>query len=87
MWITGQVVDVRGRALSGVSIQAFGSGAPGPRTVVTNIQGQYVLQDLRAGVYTITFARTGFSTVERTTTALTSYVTTINARLDRDAES
>ena len=83
MWITGQVVDVCGRALSGVSIQASGSGTPGPRTVVTNLQGHYVLQDLRAGVYRITFARAGFSTVERTISALTSYVATINARLDQ----
>lgn len=88
MWITGQVVDGRGRALPGVSIEAAGPGSSGRRTVVTNTQGHYVLQDLRAGgVYTITFARAGFSTLERTTTALTSYVATINARLQRNDQS
>lgn len=76
-----------GRGLPGVSIEAAGPSTSGRRTVVTNTQGHYVLQDLRAGVYTITFARAGFSTLERTTSALTSYVATINARLQRDPES
>ena len=54
---------------------------------MTDIQGHYVLQDLRAGVYTITFAHAGFSTLERTISTLTSYVATINARLHRHTES
>jgi len=87
MWITGKVVDRYGRALPGVSIDAAVPGTSRRRTVVTNTQGHYVLQDLRAGVYTITFAHAGFSTLERTTNALTSYVSTINARLYRDDES
>jgi len=45
--------------------------------------GQYVLQDLKPGAYTLTFARPGFSKVERQTDALTTYVATINARLHR----
>jgi protocatechuate 3,4-dioxygenase beta subunit len=94
MWITGQVVDDRGQALRDVTIEASGpntaGGAPmaaaavgclGRRAGVTNARGEYVLQDLRPGAYTITFARSGFSTVERKTDALTTYVATINARL------
>ena len=87
MWITGRVVDGGGRALPGVSIEAAGPATAGRRTVVTDIQGHYVLQDLRAGVYVITFAHAGFRTLERRTSTLTSYVATINARLHRDAES
>jgi protocatechuate 3,4-dioxygenase beta subunit len=86
MWITGQVVDDRGRALRDVTIEASGPPAAGRRAGVTNAQGQYVLQDLRPGVYTITFARSGFSTVERKTDALTTYVATINARLQANDE-
>jgi len=81
MWITGQVVDDRGRALPDVAIEASGPHASGRREGVTNAHGHYVLQDLRPGVYTITFARSGFSTLARTTDALTTYVATINARL------
>ena len=81
MWITGQVVDESGRALSGVTIEASGPCAAPRRAVVTNAMGQYVLQDLRPGAYTITFARAGFSKVERKTDALTTYVATVNARL------
>jgi protocatechuate 3,4-dioxygenase beta subunit len=81
MWITGQVVDDRGRALPDVTIEASGPQASGRREGVTNVHGHYVLQDLRPGVYTIRFARSGFSTLERKTDALTTYVATINARL------
>jgi hypothetical protein len=81
MWITGQVVDDRGRALPNVTIEATGPRTAGTRAGVTNTHGHYVLQDLRPGVYTIRFARSGFSTLERKTDALTTYVATINARL------
>ena len=87
MWITGQVVDGYGRALPGVSIEAASTSTAGRRTVISNTRGDYILQDLRAGVYTITFSHAGFGTLERTTCALTSYVATVNARLHRDAES
>jgi len=94
MWITGRVVDDRGQALRDVTIEASGphtaggvrttaaaAGCLGRRAGVTNARGEYVLQDLRPGAYTITFVRSGFSTVERKTDALTTYVATINARL------
>ena len=81
MWITGQVIDDRGRALSDVTIDVSGHHAPRKRGCVTNAHGYYVLQDLRPGAYTITFARSGFATVERKTEVLTTYVATINARL------
>ena len=81
MWITGQVFDDRGRALPDVTIEVSGPHAPPRRAGVTNARGHYVLQDLRPGTYTITFTCSGFSTVERKTDALTTYVATINARL------
>lgn len=74
MWITGQVVDDRGRPLRDVTIEASGACASGSRSTVTNPQGQYVLQDLRPGVYTFRFTRSGFCTFERKTDALRTYV-------------
>ena len=40
MWITGQVVDDRGRALCDVTIEASGPRASGRRAAVTNAQAQ-----------------------------------------------
>ena len=81
MWMTGQIVDDRGRALPGVTVEASGPTVVNTRAVVSDAQGQYVMQDLRPGVYTITFARPGFSTVKRRTVVVSSFVATINAQL------
>jgi hypothetical protein len=81
MWITGQVLDDRGRAVPDVAIEISGEHAHAKRGGVTNAHGHYVLQDLRPGIYTITFTCSGFSTVQRKTDVLTTYVATINARL------
>lgn len=83
MWMTGQVCDDHGCGIPDVKIEVSGERSGVKRAGVTNARGQYVLQDLRPGVYTITFAHTGFSTVERTTDPLTSYVATVNAQLHR----
>lgn len=83
MWITGQVYDDRGCGLPDVTIEVSGERPDVKRASVTNARGQYVLQDLRPGVYTIKFVHQEFSTVERQTDPLTSYVATINAQLQR----
>lgn len=81
MWITGHVIDDHGHPLSAVRIEASGVGCGQRRAVVSNMRGEYVLQDLQPGEHTITFARPGFSTLERKTDVLTTYVATVNARL------
>ena len=81
MWITGHVIDDRGRPLSAVSVEASDPGTGRRRAAVSNVRGEYVLQDLQPGEHTITFARSGFATLERKIDALTTYVATINARL------
>ncbi|HTG89801.1 MAG TPA: carboxypeptidase-like regulatory domain-containing protein [Vicinamibacterales bacterium] len=81
MWITGQIVDDRGRALPGVTIEALGLGAIGRRAAVSNARGLYVMQDLPPGKYTITFTRSGFGTLRRQLDRLSTYVATINACL------
>jgi protocatechuate 3,4-dioxygenase beta subunit len=80
MWITGRVVDDRGGALGGVTIEVSGPPGIGRRAAVSDAQGHYVMQDLRPGAYTITFARPGFLTLHRTD-QLSTFVATINARL------
>lgn len=81
MWITGHVVDDRGQALSGVIVEVFGLGAIGRRAAISNVDGQYVMQDLPPGSYTITFTRSGFATLKRQIDRISNYVATINASL------
>ena len=80
VWITGQIVDDRGRALPGVTVEVAGPTFVARRAAISNSQGRYVMQDLRPGAYTITFARPGFFTLERTT-VVAMFVATINAQL------
>jgi protocatechuate 3,4-dioxygenase beta subunit len=81
MWITGQVFDDGGRALADVTVEASGPPGVSRRVAVSNSGGHYVFQDLRPGIYTITFSRSGFSTLRRHTARLDTFVATINAQL------
>ena len=64
--ITGVVRDASGAVLPGVSVEAASPALIEKiRTVVTGVDGQYRIVDLRPGVYTVTFTLAGFSTVKR----------------------
>jgi carboxypeptidase family protein len=59
--IAGTVYDTSGTALPDVTVQAESSALiEKVRTVVTDGSGQYRIEDLRPGSYTITFIREGF---------------------------
>ena len=52
------------------------------RSVITNGVGQYSIQDLRPGTYSVTFTLPGFNTVKRDGIELTgSFIATVNADL------
>ena len=52
------------------------------RTVVTDGTGQYRVENLRPGTYTVTFALTGFNTVKREGIELAgTFTATIDAQL------
>src|SRR6476660_5635891 len=64
--IAGQVKDVSGAVLPGVTVEASSPVLiEKTRTAVSDGTGQFRIQDLRPGAYTVTFALTGFSTVKR----------------------
>jgi hypothetical protein len=64
--IAGTVTDTTGAVLPGVAVEARSPALIEQlRTGITDDQGQYRIVDLRPGVYTITFALTGFGTVVR----------------------
>jgi hypothetical protein len=72
-----------GAILPGVTVEASSPALiEKVRTVVTNGVGQYSIQDLRPGTYTVTFTLPGFSTVKRDGIELTgSFIATVNGDL------
>src|SRR5580704_3542463 len=81
--IAGLVKDSSGAVLPGVSVEAASPALiEKVRTAFTDGTGQYRIEDLRPGMYTVTFALQGFNTFKREGIELTgSFTATINAEL------
>jgi len=81
--IAGVVRDTTGAVLPGVNVEASSPALiERVRTVTTDEKGQYKIVDLRPGVYTVTFALAGFSTVKREGIELTTgFTAPVNAEL------
>jgi hypothetical protein len=79
--IVGTAKDASGAVLPGVTVEASSPALiEKSRTVVTSGTGQYSIDGLRAGTYTVTFTLTGFSVVKREGIELAgSFVATVNA--------
>jgi carboxypeptidase family protein len=78
--IAGVVRDATGAVLPGVTVEAASAALiEKVRTVVTDGEGQYKIQELRPGSYVVTFSLTGFSTVRREGIELTTgFTATVN---------
>src|SRR5687768_6695724 len=63
--INGVVTDNTGAVLPGVTVTATSPALIQPQVQVTGEDGSYRLIALPAGVYTLTFELTGFSTLKR----------------------
>jgi hypothetical protein len=81
--IAGTVKDTSGSVLPGVTIEASSPVLiEKTRTAVTDGTGQYRLENLAPGVYTVTYTLTGFAVVQRTAVDIQSGVTvTLNTEL------
>jgi hypothetical protein len=81
--IVGVVKDASGAVLPGVTVEASSPALiEKTRTVTSNGTGQYAIEDLRPGTYTVTFTLQGFSTVKREGIQLAgSFVATVNGDL------
>ena len=80
--IGGAVRDTSGGVLPGVSVEAASPVLiERVRTATTDDKGQYLIVDLRPGVYSVTFTLAGFTILKREGLELTTGVTLpINAR-------
>ena len=78
--IAGTVVDASGAVLPGVTVEASSAALiEKTRSVVTDGTGQFRIEQLRGGTYTVVFTLPGFSTVRREGVELTgSFAATIN---------
>ena len=81
--ITGVVRDTSGAVLPGVTVEAASPALiEKVRSSVTNDTGQYRIENLRPGTYSVTFTLGGFSSVKRDGVELQgSFSATINADL------
>src|SRR6188768_1055744 len=81
--IVGTVRDASGAVLPGVTVEASSPALiEKTRSVTSNGAGQYSIEDLRPGTYTVTFSLAGFSTVKREGIELSgSFAATVNADL------
>ena len=81
--IAGTVRDTSGALLPGVTVEASSPVLIEKiRTAVTANDGTYTILDLRPGVYTVTFALVGFSTVKRDGIELpASFTATVSAEM------
>lgn len=62
--VRGIVHDDTGAVLPGVTVEAQSPARLGTATTVTDGQGAYRLENLPVGIYTVTFALSGFATVK-----------------------
>ena len=81
--IAGVVKDTSGAVLPGVTVEAASPALiEKVRTATTDASGQYAIENLRPGMYTVTFTLPGFSTVKRDGIELQgSFAASVNADL------
>jgi hypothetical protein len=81
--IVGTVKDASGAVLPGATVEASSPALiEKTRSVVSGGTGQYSIENLRPGTYTVTFTLTGFAPVKREGIELAgTFVATVNADL------
>jgi hypothetical protein len=81
--IVGTVKDSSGAVIPGVSVEASSPVLiEKTRSAITNESGQYSIESLRPGAYTVTFTLPGFTSVKREGIELAgAFVATVNAEM------
>jgi outer membrane receptor for ferrienterochelin and colicin len=79
--IRGAVQDQQGLPVPGVTVTAVSPVLQGPRTAITDGEGNYTLAALPAGQYEVTFELAGFTTVKQRTAVSVGLQVTQNVKL------
>jgi Carboxypeptidase regulatory-like domain len=79
--VSGKVVDSGGGVLPGVTVEARAGVLPTPRVATTDSNGEYRLQALPPGDYTLTFVMSGMQTVTRQAQVQLGQDTVVDATL------
>ena len=79
--ISGRVTGQDGAALPGVTVTATSPSLQGPRAVVTNDVGDYIIPFLPPGDYTLTFAMQGFESASQKTLVTAAATVPLDAKL------
>ena len=64
--ISGHIISPDGEALPGVAVSVASPALQGVRTVVSSVNGDYIVPLLPPGEYTVTFEMSGFETLTET---------------------
>lgn len=81
--ITGTVTDATGALMVGATVKVEGPAIMANRTAATHADGQYLIDLLPIGVYTVTVQASGFKTFIQTNVALAAgFTATVNAHLE-----
>jgi hypothetical protein len=80
--IRGIVTDVSGAVLPDVTVTVVNTNTGVTKTLTTNQDGLYDTSSIVAGTYEITFAKTGFQKLVRSSISLPVGQTTVNAQLN-----
>lgn len=65
--LAGRVMDADGAGVPGVTVSVSSPSLQGVRTTTSDVNGDYVMQSLPPGDYTMTYTMDGFETQSRTT--------------------
>jgi len=79
--ISGIVTDTTGAPIPGVSVTVIDIATGVTKDLVTNDSGVYDTSSIVAGTYKITFSKSGFATLVRSSITIIVGPTTINAQL------
>src|SRR5712691_2554324 len=83
--ITGKVVDPQGGAVPGVQVTARSVSSGGSRTTVSDASGSYVIANLNAARYDVTFQLPGFKTITTNVNLTVGLAVTADIRLELGA--